>query len=833
MESHAAPTAGDEALGVHLIGNAHIDPVWIWDWREGFGEVWSTFRSALERIAEHDDVVFTASSPAYLAWVESHDPAMFDQIRAAVAAGRWRLVGGMWVEPDCNIPSGESLARQLLLGQRYLHRVFGAPATVGYNVDSFGHAAGLPTLLAAAGLSAYVMMRPERHEKELPATSFLWSDPGGRGILTYRIPLNYETESVAVLTEKVDAIGELGDAEGRPQMCFFGIGNHGGGPTRAMMAALDDARATRPRLLYSDPERFFGALRASTPSPDVVAGELQHHAVGCYSASAWVKAANRRSEVALQDAETLDALAASVASGPSGTEALRRAWEQLALCQFHDILAGTCSVQAYESVRRRFGYVETVADEVTTRAGYQVAHLVDTRVATIGAPERESFWAAGPEAAAPFVVVNPLAWTVHQMVRLPRHAARALDSGGQEIASQQVASGEATAYRTHTLVSLKLDPLGYEVVWLQGGSGSEGPDVIAGVLAASTEHHRVEVDAATGALRSVVERATSRELVGPGGIRPVVLRDDSDTWSHGVTRYDGNEVALTFEGGELVESGPLRVTLRLHFSCGESRLIEDVALESSPPRVRLRLRARWHEDRTLVKLVMPWNLGPGVTTTAGAAYSVQERPPTGGEEPFQGWLDVYDPAGDVGVAIATTHLYGYDATGPELRLTVLRNPVAADHGRGWARGRTLDYPTSDAGEHDATVEIVAHQGDWRRARLPLRAEELERTPIALAETYHAGPYTGRGSFLRLSPLDFAVVRQVKRAEDGGAVVLRLVEPWGERVTGEISGQVVNRRVSVTLEPFEVVTLLVPDDPDEAPRRVTLAELDLAGEEGEA
>ena len=130
-------------------------------------------------------------------------------------------------------------------------------------------------------------------------------------------------------------------------------------------------------------------------------------------------------------------------------------------------------------MRTRYGYVETIADEVTTNATYQLSHLIDTRVEAIGAQERESFWAEQPDAAAPFVVFNPLAWPVRRVVRAPRHAARVLDSAGREPLSQQVASGEATAYRTHTLFSLQLAPLGYEVIWLQGGSGKINGDPLA------------------------------------------------------------------------------------------------------------------------------------------------------------------------------------------------------------------------------------------------------------------------------------------------------------------------------------------------------------------
>lgn len=829
MTQDSVLETGEGPVGVrhelHMIGNAHMDPVWIWDWREGYGEVWATFRSALDRLRENDHFTFTASSAAYYSWIERNDPKMFVEIENAIAAGRWCVVGGMWIEPDCNIPSGESICRQLLLGQRYFRRAFGRTASVGYNVDSFGHAAGLANLLVEGGLTSYVMMRPEAHERELPAHAFQWTDPRGASIVTYRIPFNYETESLNVLLEKVHEITSLSDTEGIPQMCFFGIGNHGGGPTKRMLEAIDDLRTTQDHLRYSDPEHYFRALASISPLLDDVAGELQHHAVGCYSVSAWVKAANQKGETALLDAETLDAVASRLVRRDSSIIELGHAWEQLALCQFHDILAGTSSEFAYRTIHSRFGYVDTVADEVTTHAIYEISHQVDTRVATIGVQERESFWTESSDAAIPFLVYNPLAWKVRQTVRATRHAARVLDSSGNEIVSQQVISGESTAYRSHTLFSVDLEPLGYEVYWLQGSSNVLVPDVSSSASEITSSRFRAKIDSATGAITSLFDLATSTELVGEGGIRPVVLSDETDTWSHGLSRYEGEPLELNYEGSEVIETGPVRSLLRLRFRLGESSLIEDIILHESSPFVQLRLRAKWRTPQCVVKLVLPWHLTGEVTTVAGAAYSYQERSVTGGEETFQGWLDTYDVDANVGVGITTDHLYGYDASQPEIRLTVLRNPLAADHGRKWAVRVGEDFELTDSRDHDVSVNIIPHDGDWRAAGLPLRADEHRRPPVVVAETYHAGVLPGRGNFLRLEPADLAIVRSVKRAENGEGVVLRLVEALGQSTTGTLSGDLLGRTVAVSLDPYEVATMLISDDPGVAPCLVSVAELD--------
>ena len=169
----------DKDIILHMIGNAHIDPVWMWRWQEGFQETKATFRSALDRMNESDDFLFTASSAQAYAWIEANDPAMFAEIQARVHEGRWQLVGGWWTEPDTNIPSGESFVRQALYGQLYFLEKFGQMARVGYNIDSFGHNGMLPQILKKSGLDYYVFMRPMPGEKALPARLFRWESDDG------------------------------------------------------------------------------------------------------------------------------------------------------------------------------------------------------------------------------------------------------------------------------------------------------------------------------------------------------------------------------------------------------------------------------------------------------------------------------------------------------------------------------------------------------------------------------------------------------------------------------------------------------------------------------
>ena len=218
---------------IHLIGNAHLDPIWLWRWQEGCGEVLQTFRSAVDRLNEYDELVFTCSSASYYRWVEEIDPELFDEIRKLVKRGRWVPVNGWWVQPDCNMPSGESFARQALYSQLYYYEKFGDICKIGYNVDSFGHSGMLPQLLTKGGMRCYVMMRPGMHENpEIPENLFWWDSPDGSRVLTYRIPESYGVSGKEDIDRKLPDYMQRAENTGHGMMMLFGVGNHGGGPTK-------------------------------------------------------------------------------------------------------------------------------------------------------------------------------------------------------------------------------------------------------------------------------------------------------------------------------------------------------------------------------------------------------------------------------------------------------------------------------------------------------------------------------------------------------------------------------------------------------------------------
>ncbi len=387
-----------------MIGNAHIDPVWLWRWQEGFHEVKATFRSALDFMKEYPSFTFTASSAVFYEWIEQNDPEMFAEIRQRIQEGRWLLVGGMWIEPDCNIPAGESFVRQTLFAQRYFLEKFGCACQVGYNIDSFGHNGMLPQLLLKSGMPDYIFMRPSPHEKDLPGGLFWWEADDGSRVLTARLPFSYICEEPNLLEHTRRCAGELAPPIDE-SLCFYGVGDHGGGPTRAAIEKimwLNADPASPAKLVFGDPVAFFQSVRAKGWDLPVVHDDLQHHASGCYAAHSGVKRWNRQAENRLLMAEKWAALASQVTGQPYPQD-FGRAWKNVLFNQFHDILAGTSLETAYDDVRDTYGEARAIADRALNLAVQSFAWQINI-------PTEEGM--------RPIVAFNPNTWPVKAIVEV-------------------------------------------------------------------------------------------------------------------------------------------------------------------------------------------------------------------------------------------------------------------------------------------------------------------------------------------------------------------------------------------------------------------------------
>jgi len=788
---------------LHMIGNAHIDPVWLWQWPEGYQEVRATFRSAIDRLDENPDFVFTHTSVLFLQWVEESEPELFMRIRERIAEGRWQVVGGWWIEPDCNIPSGESFVRQGLYGQRWLLDRFGIMATTAANLDSFGHNATLPQILRGQGMDSYVFLRPKPDENaELPNPLFRWRTPDGSSVLAYRIPHEYcapradlgdhVEKSLATLPPDLDELA-----------VFYGVGNHGGGPTRANLRSIAELDGRdEQRLELSSLRRFFDAV-ADDDVPSWQ-GDLQYHAPGCYTSHSGIKQWNRRAENLLQRAEKWCAVADVLGAQPYPRRELTEAWQLLLFNQFHDTLAGTSIEPAYEDARDQIGHAASLASLSFNRAAQSIA-------ARISIPYEED--------ARPLVVFNPHPWRLQCDVELEytwltAAGVQLVDANGEHVPLQLTRSfATMSGSRARLVFPVDVPPLGYRVYAVHPGAASDGTRKTEGATL-ENDHVLLEVDQVSGRIARLVHKASGADLADPGSPHAVVVNDLSDTWGHEVTSYEDVIGEFACCSAAVVETGPVRTVLRVESSYGRSRLREDYILAAAGSHVDVTVTLDWHEQQKLLKLRYPTGIGDA-RATFETPYGHIERPADGHEDPGQTWVDV--SGNGRGLTVVNDAKSGYDVRGADIGISAVRSPVWA-----WHDPRELDpegdFEYMDQGRQQFHVRLVPHAGDWRDAGIPRLAAELSQPAWAMLESFHDGDLPSERSFVEAS----AFVSVVKLAEDGDDIVVRAVETTGRATTATVT--VLGRRIELAFRPGEIKTVLVPREPTQPVRETNLLEL---------
>jgi len=781
-----------KSVTVHMIGNAHIDPVWLWRADEGFDEVRRTCAAALERMDETPGFIFCRSSAAAYQWLEEHEPALFERIRQRAAEGRWCIVGGWWVQPDCNLPCGESLARQALYGKRYFQAKFGVDVQVGYNVDSFGHPATLPQILSRCGLDAYVFFRPGPHEKSLPAGLFLWQAPDGSQVLACRPPHHYccGPEEIA---DRIRTAAEQAPLGLSHVMCFYGVGDHGGGPTKANIASVLAAQGdpAAPNAVFSTPQKFFDAARAELADDParlpVVADELQHHARGCYSVVADIKRANHECEELLLAAERFAAIATAAFGDRPRQPVLSKAWETTLFHQFHDILAGTSIPEAYDDAWPQLDRVRETALSVITESLATWGRHVDTT-----------------RCGSPVVFFNPLGFDREDVIELPpqddAQQIAVLDEQFNEVPVQR--AGGCLVFRT------RLRSLGFACYHLSTDDEpkTDGSGLVVTPNAMENRHLRLELDPETGCLNSLLVKASGTNLLaGPGGAL-VALRDESDTWGHGVEAFRDELGRFEPDGPpEMLEAGPVRGALRVRYRWGDSTAEQTFYLYDGMAKVDACLVVNWRERHTMLKLAFPTAIEQPAATFA-VPYGCIERPADGQEQPVQRWLDLSGTLAGrpAGLALINDGVYGADVLGAEMRLSLLRSPIYAFHDpRKPEPG--VEYRYTDQGEHTFRWRLVPHGGSWQDAAIPREAQALNVPVFYRFEDVQDGMIASWGSAVELKPENL-LLTALKTAEDGDALIVRFAETAGRETQGRVDIHFAQAAWTGPVRPFEIKTL---------------------------
>jgi len=772
---------------IHATGNSHIDMAWLWPWTETVEVVRNTFRSALDLMREYPDFTFSMGSAQTFQWMEEKYPDLFREIQQRVKEGRWELVGGMWVEPDLNMPAGESLVRQLLMGKRYFRQKFGVDVKIGWNPDSFGYSWQLPQIYKRSGIDYFVTQKLlwASDTTKFPYRLFWWESPDGSRVLTY-FPQDYagglDGEHMASnLSVWAPLIYGQSTSIQPDMMHLFGVGDHGGGPTRDMLdngLRLQSPDVVYPKLEFGTAAGFFADLEKKLPAMEVPAWKdelyFEYHR-GVMTSQADTKQRIRHDEELLLNAEKFSSFAM-----PYGyaypQEKLNDAWRRLLFDHFHDIMPGSGIAVNYLDAKRNLEEVARLGGEAMDGGLRQIAANVATDA----------------QRGVPVIVFNPLSWARTEPVeieaQLPAHAddVEVVDASGTVAPSELLLNDLPT--NTVRLLALATEPaLGYRTYYVRAvKQPAPASSVKASPGSLENEFVRVTVDPQTGCITSLFDKRSNTDALAPaetdtGGPKDRVCGNLLQAFVDKPKEWDAWNIDADFEKQhwdiekadevKLVEGGPLRAVIRVKSHFQNSSFVQDITLYAGVPRVDVKMQADWHEKHILLKVAFPLSAHNDKATFEIPFGSIQ-RPTTRNtpaekakfEVPAERWADISDATH--GFSLLNDCKYGYDAKGNVLRLSLLRSPDFPD-------------PHADEGHHEFTYSLYPHAGGWKDALTIRQGYELNYPLIPVVATNHVGTLPAEDSFLEVRENN-VIVTAVKNAEDDDALIVRMYEWAGKR-----------------------------------------------------
>lgn len=765
---------------IHLIGNAHLDPVFLWTLPDGLSEIKATFRSALDRIAQFGDFVFTSAAISYYAWVEENCPEMFSEIQSAVKSGHWNITGGMWVQPDCNMISAESFARHFLYSQKYVKERFGITVKTGYNVDSFGHTASLPKLLNEGGIENYVYMRPaEGDEKKYPFSDcvFNWKYKDGC-VTAFRIIDGYG-ENIKD-NEKLKKFDSLAENYNHDIMMFYGVGNHGGGPTiRNINVIHEFMNKSKHEFVFSCPDRFFDEIKKQNPDLNDYEGDLQNHASGCYSANSYVKSANRIAEDRLSESEKWLTMANVLLGRENKASMTEEAWKGVLFNQFHDLLCG-CSVKSsFEDARGDFEFAKSVSFKLKSRSLQAISWNIDTDKG-VGALSKDCDWLwEAEDLGTPVVIFNPLSFdvTVPVQIRKPRYCAGiTYVENGEEIAVpfQEVRCDMTEHdYKTAFMINAPVPAYGYRTFWVyaQNEHKFKKENLLnIGENFLENDLIRVEFDKETGCISSLTDK-NGKNYVGEYASKPVLIDDsENDTWAHEHYVFDKEIGEFSSPEFEILEQGECAVTLRVKQKFGNNYIIQNYSLYPHDKTVHVGVRLFMYDELRILKL--KFNPSFKINTALyGCAGGAIEKQADGREQPMQRFIAVTNS--DSGIAVCVNDKFSASADENCIAFTAIRTCYYADH-MGERDGRMIPQ---DLGVNEFEYTISPFTGDIKETE---KTSEILRAEFPLInETYHKGALKQSCSLIKTAD-ENVIVTLVKSAENSDGIIVRLRELSGRK-----------------------------------------------------
>ncbi len=756
----------EKQYSIRAAGNSHIDMAWLWPWTETVMVTRNTFASALQLMRDFPDFTFTMATAQTYAWMEEKYPAVFREIQQRVKEGRWEVVGGMWVEPDLNLPDGESLARQLLFGKRYFQEKFGVDVRLGWNPDSFGYNWQLPQIYKKAGIDYFITQKIYWNDTtKFPYRLFWWEAPDGSRLLTY-FPHDYANPVYPV--QMARDLSVYAPNMQYPEMLYlYGVGDHGGGPTRNMLntaEAWKDPARIYPKLYLGTAQGYFDQLEKDLFKIKVPTWRdelyLEYHR-GTYTTQSETKKRNREGEALMLDAEKFASLD-SLFGQSYPQDQLNSAWRKVLFNQFHDILPGSGIAPVYLDQARDLAEVKLSATQVLDNSLHDLASRID-----LPAPRS-------------VVVFNSLSWPRTDVVEteletpLPAASVEVRGPEGRPMLAEVVERIPGSARVKIRFVAENVPALGYKAFTVTPVAKPPAfrSTLVATPTSLENEFVRVKVDPATGCITSLYDKKSGYEAIlqdGCGNLLQTFVDKpkDWDAWNIDANFEDHMWNLDKPESVKLIEQGPVRAVIRVVKKFQNSTFTQDITMYPHVQRVDVNMQADWHEKHILLKVAFPVNAKNDFAQFE-IPYGSIPRPTTRNtpsekakfEVPALRWADLSDATG--GFSLLNASKYGYDAKGNVLRLSLLRSPEWPD-------------PHADEGFHEFTYALYPHAGDWKQAQTVRRGYELNYRLIPVfVSGAHRGPLPTVDSFLQIVP-DNVVLTAIKKSEDDDSLIFRFYE----------------------------------------------------------
>ena len=667
---------------LHLVCNAHLDPVWMWDWHEGAAEALATYYSAVQLSKEYD-YIFCHNEVILYEYIEKYAPLLFEEIKELVKAGKWHIMGGWYLQPDCMLPAGETFIRQVTIGREYFSEKFNVEPKVAINFDSFGHTRGLPQILKKCGYEGYLFCRPMPQLFQLPDEPFYWEGYDGSKVKALRVnDINLYCSALGNAKEEI--LRKVGVFEKQETgLALWGVGNHGGGASRKDLSdilVLKDEKKGEYEVIHSTPEAYFAEVtptkKVSTPLPCFIKS---------YSSISIIKQKQIELENALYTAERACAAASLAGVYTPNKEAFHEAERMLCAMGFHDVLSGTCAIDGMQStVRKAEHAIELVYEEFLTAFHALAKSYGDAK-------DKEN----------PFVIFNyqPYAYetVVETEILIPTAIDVSMDTqytihvyqDGKEIPSQVIKELSNINYDRRKRIAYKpmLNPLGvsrvdlyYEVTPKTPKFLDNGEEDIVLTDAVKT----VRISHKTGLLESMV--VGGEEYLSGGAFAPYMFDDNADPWGWDMYKLGKNlkPFKLETEGKgpfkglravRIIEKGDVLTEVESIFTKGSSYVRLSYKIYKDLPYVDVTANVLWNEQQKGLKLKVPAFVGGKYF--AGVAYGTEKYKKDGGENVGQKFVGVANGADCL--AVYTNCQYSNSMQNENMYLTLLNGSAYCAH----------------------------------------------------------------------------------------------------------------------------------------------------------